>query len=150
MIEEKLLIGAVQHIKYELDMLNYATHQLIRSDLSIEERNVCVEAFVIHARCLTDFLYTPATAHKDDILAEHYFTNPSDYFRNRPEMHALLSVAKGRANKEMAHLTYNRVGKTLEEKQWSLEIYNEINLAFSKFLNSLSPERRAWFPIRYE
>lgn len=145
MIEEKMLFSATEHIKYELDMFNYADKQLQRTDLSDKEKNVYLETFVIHTRCLLDFLYTPENVKPDDILAEHYIDNPEVYIENFSEMHEILKKARNRANKDLAHLTYSRVLETSNEEKWTSKISEEITLAFAKFLELVTSNKREWF-----
>jgi hypothetical protein len=102
--------------------------------------NAALESFIIHARIMLDFLYPSDTAAQsekhDDIIADDYFDDPSGWRAARAEKSALLCQAHRRAHKEVAHLTYTRVGITDDEKRWNfIEIAREVTEAFNRFLD---------------
>jgi hypothetical protein len=47
----------------------------------------------------------------------------------------------GRADKEIAHLTYTRLDVTPEKKQWEyLKIFNDLQIPIAIFLDNVSPD----------
>jgi hypothetical protein len=111
--------------------------------------NALIESFVIHVRCVLDFLYAPKNRRDDDVIAQDYFDDPTEWENLRPPMSANLEKARDRAGKEMAHLTYARLDVTPEAKPWRfVELTNEISDVLGVFLknvdhNKLGNEWRA-------
>src|SRR5205809_3763006 len=83
-------------------------------------KNCAIESFALHARNLIDFFYTPP-AKADDVVAAHFFTDPGAWDSHRPACPAALGDAKGRANKEVSHLTYGRLLVAPDKKQWPVD-----------------------------
>ena len=112
--------------------------------------NALLESFVIHLRALIDFLYSDRPR-EDDVIAEDYFLNADDWIKFRPEQSEVLKLAKRRAGKEIAHLTYARLDVTAETKPWPfVEIANEINAVFNIFLQKMNKELLGsqWNPLK--
>lgn len=111
------LHGALNHLKYEFEML-LATARLIEAGgMPIDLGNAVLESWVLHVRNFIDFFYSPKL--KDDIVISDFLRGEN--WRNEfPAISRNLEEAKERANKEMAHLTYSRIGKTQEEKLWAV------------------------------
>jgi hypothetical protein len=82
--------------------------------------NAHLESFAIHLRSLLDFFYIdPKNAHKEDILAEHYFYNPQVWYYKRPDISdADLEEIKARVGTEIAHLSYKRLLLSEPDKLW--------------------------------
>ena len=82
--------------------------------------NADIESFAIHLRALLDFFYMPPEkARSDDILAEHFFTDPQLWREARPQLSEQeLAAIRERVGKEIAHLTYRRLFLTEPEKLW--------------------------------
>jgi hypothetical protein len=77
-----------------------------------------IESFVVHVRCVLDFLYAPKNRRYDDVIAQDYFDDVAEWENLRPLMSANLEQARDRAGKEMVHLTYARLDVTPEAKPW--------------------------------
>jgi hypothetical protein len=77
-----------------------------------------IESFVVHVRCVLDFLYAPKNRRDDDVIAQDYFDDVAEWENLRPLMSANLEQARDRAGKEMVHLTYARLDVTPEAKPW--------------------------------
>lgn len=82
--------------------------------------NAYIESFAIHLRLLLDFFYSdPKKSHKEDVLAEHYFEEPSFWVKNRPHLSdEEISRIKGRVGTEIAHLSYKRLLLSDVDKLW--------------------------------
>ena len=84
-----------------------------------------------------DFLYTDKPQ-VDDVIAEDFFDTPQQWTNMRPILSELLSQAKRRAGKEVAHLTYARLNVTPETKPWQvIKIVNDISTVINTFLENV-------------
>lgn len=131
----KKLQEARKHVCYEIWMLISTAHILASGTLGKEEvlKNAVMESFVIHTRSLLDFLYPTDRAQDTDILASD-FLPPGQWDDERPDKSQLLATAQRRANKEIAHLTYDRLDVTAETKPWKfVEISHEVERVFTVF-----------------
>ena len=90
------------------------------SESKTAQINAHVESFAIHLRSLLDFFYlNPKKAHKEDVLAEHYFDNPQDWYEKRPVIpDDELANIKARVGTEIAHLSYKRLLLSDADKLW--------------------------------
>src|SRR2546428_11414548 len=79
--------------------------------------NALLESSMIHARSLIDFLYDENPS-DSDVVANDFFDDPSDYRSARDPMTDLLRTVPHRVGKEIAHLTYDRLGKAPEQRTW--------------------------------
>ncbi len=103
--------------------------------------NALLESFVIHMRGVMDFLYND-TPKPDDVAAQDFFLSADDWLNVRPQLSELLRIAKSRAGKEIAHLTYSRLAVTTDKKPWHfIEIANEVNSVMKVFLNNVPKEK---------
>ena len=95
-----------------------ATARLIQAGgLPSDHGYALLESWVLHVRNLIDFFYAPKKL--DDIVIVE-FTNDGRGIGDFPKITAELEMARERANKEMAHLTYSRVGKSDADRQWAV------------------------------
>jgi hypothetical protein len=106
--------------------------------------NALLESFVIHARALMDFMY-PDKPWADDVLATQFFDTPEQWTDVRKPLEKLseeLQKVKGRAGKEVAHLTFARQEITAEMKTWQYsKIAEELVALFNDFLARVPKER---------
>lgn len=132
---------ASDHLHYEIWMFISLANGLA-SGISGQGviNNALLESFTIHARLLLDFLYTEKPQ-KDDVIAQDFFDDPSIWHQVRPLKSEVLRKVHRRVAKEVAHLTYARQDVTPETKPWPfVEIANEVNEVFSKFLSAAPKE----------
>ena len=136
------LVAASEHVLYEVNMLR-ATAGLIANDFAAGNpwlHNALLESFLVHARNLIQFLY-PERPFKTDVLAKHFFDEPERWDSlggDLPE--GLKSVAR-RANKLLAHITYDRIEMVGEKKQWDRgEIHDAIIARVDLFASNARPE----------
>lgn len=134
-----VLVGASDHLFYEMEMLRWTTETLARTkDLGTNPRNSILESFIIHLRLLIGFLYDSPT-HDDDVTASDYFEGG---VWTPKEISQALKVARERANKEIAHLTSFRVGKKLMEKEWAfIALGVEVFDLLQSFIDVVPPHR---------
>ena len=148
MISSGNIKGISEHISYEIEMFEMCADKLRRGGLNQFEQNAFLEGFVLHARCLVDFLFPPNNIKEDDVIADHFFDDPKVFRDSLPKLQKLVELIKLRTGKEVAHLTYKRLDVTPEMKIWQVsEIRNEINEALVVFFKFLSEEQRNWFPL---
>jgi len=98
--------------------------------------NALIESFGIHVRSLLDFFYAKKK-HKNDVLAEHFYSTPNEWIKLRPEKSDKeLKKIKDRVNKEIAHLTYDR--QKVKEKSWPFsQILKDLNKVIDIFIESV-------------
>jgi hypothetical protein len=74
------------------------------------------------------------------VLAEDFFTG-SRTWQHRPASEpASFAAARGRVNKEVAHLTYDRQNVTPEAKRWDIyEIAHDVLQELETFAKDLDP-----------
>jgi hypothetical protein len=105
-----------------------------------------LEAFIIHGRNLLHFLY-PEKPQASDVIAEDFLDDPTQWPTLRGDLPSSLVTLRRRANKEVAHLTYDRLSVTPEEKGWHfVDILRDLDLKFQEF-RKLAPSKRlaeAW------
>lgn len=147
-VDKQKLEAIAEHISYEIEMFNNAADYVrLGKARNSFENNSYIEAFVVHGRCLTDFLYIDET-NNDDVLAVHFFEDASPFLKSRPEITKLLKSLKARANKEVAHLTYRRLTVTPEIKPWQMEkIQEELDQVLKFFFDLLTAEQKSWFRV---
>ncbi len=133
--DQELVAYSGEHLFYEIEMLinssgwnNPNQHQLLD--------NIRIEIFAIHLRCLINFFYPyPDKIKENDVLAKHFFTDPSEWDSTRTELNTELRKARTRINREMAHLTTARLGGNSNLlKFWNIEtLRTEILSIIKKF-----------------
>lgn len=122
-----LLAFSAEHVVYEIDMFFGMVEVLTRPSVigatSAAEvgrlKNALVEVFAIHLRNLVDFLYLERPQPTDVVAADFCATGSWDAVR--PPITRSLEAARVRANKEVAHLTSQRIAGTPPEKAWDTE-----------------------------
>ena len=135
-----------EHISYEIQMFVFTASKVRAGGMDTLENNAMLETFLLHARCLLDFLYPPATPRSDDVLANDFFEDPSILRRALPATLPMSSYLKSRTGKEVAHLTYERLNVTPTQKVWNFgEIHDQLGKALAIFFTCLTEEQRDWF-----
>jgi len=115
--------------------------------------NAVLESFTVHGRNLLDFLFA-VRPREDDVIAQDFLDGPENWDSARGEMPEALKDLNRRVGKEVAHLTYARLGVTPDKKPWSfLAIAGAMETVMKKFValvpgTRLSPEWGAVLPRR--
>jgi hypothetical protein len=133
------LIAASEHLLYEMEMFDAVTNRLESSPIDDWlTHNACVESFVIHFRVLYHFLYDEKP-HPDDVLAKHFLEKSGvKWSEIRPPARPILTKGVEKANKRLAHLSYER---DHYERIWKWsEIHYDIKSALDTFLGAVSYE----------
>lgn len=145
---EKELVSVSEHLKYEIEMLFWIARAGNIIKLGDQNHpiiwaidNARVESFPIHLRNLLHFLYRGSCkANPDDVIAEDFFDTDSTWLDECPPKSQLLAKSQGRANKEVAHLTYTRL--RVRKKRWLFEnILSDLSPILERF-SQLVPNSR--------
>ena len=128
------------HLLYELQMFR-ATALGLMSGLfpGGPLHDAVLEAFIIHGRNLLDFLYAE-NSRASDVVAEDFLDDPDQWLTVRGALPASLAGLRRRANKEVAHLTYDRLSVTPGENWNFVDIFRDLDLKFQVF-RTLVPAR---------
>lgn len=132
-----------EHVLYEAEMLVGIWPALNAGQFGPDHdyviRNALVEAFAVHARGLSDFLF--GTPRDDDAAAEQFF-GPGEWVALRGEdISPELKAVRRRTNKEIAHLTYSRLNVPEASQSWMQHaIVLELQRVFFRFVERVDPE----------
>jgi len=145
------LKAASDHLFYEVQMFR-ATAFALASGLfpGGPFHDALLESFIVHGRNLIHVLY-PERAQASDVLADDYFDNPSVWFQARGDLPPALVPVRARANKEVAHLTYDRLSVQPEQKGWAfLEIAAAVEAKLKLFIDLVDASKlsTAWAPFK--
>lgn len=114
-----------EHIKYEIDMFFWLAEAcrpssekkiMVRPEDAQAIRYAMIEAFVIHLRNLTDFLYPRGSLQPTDVIAGDFLDAVS--VSPLPDISDTLISARERADKEISHLTTSRRVGAPPDKEW--------------------------------
>lgn len=148
---------AAKEVKYELQMFEGIYNNYLAKPKNIKsqfELNILLESFVIHVYCLFRFFYQGEKEKKNkkifmrkssDIIAEDFNIDKQQFRKHRTPKKNLKNVEKKR-NKQMAHLTYNRIYRNSKTKPFKTDvIYQGLNKTMWAFFNSLPKEYKNYF-----
>jgi len=101
-------------------------------------RNAVVESFAIHMRVLVKFFFDKKPQ-DTDVVAADFFNDSITWNTIRDQVADEVEIVKlcHRVNKEVAHLTYDRLNVKPEEKGWLKtggRAYDIIARAYQKFI----------------
>jgi hypothetical protein len=133
---EERRVWAEEHLLYEVATLKYATEQLGEDPEDMGEY-VLLESFLVHARCLNDFLWRDRhPKHPRDALAAD-FCEPGEWKKIRDNLpQATLAEIRNRRRfgHEVMHLSYDRLSGYGEHKRWPCgKVFVELALALRVF-----------------
>jgi hypothetical protein len=139
--DKQLAEWAHEHLVYEAQQLRFCAERLAALGAREgPERNMAIETFAIHTRCLLEFLWRKPDEEKPDSLRAVHFC--ADW-RVDGMPHALAGVAD-RINQEIVHLTYGRQLVVKEAKGWNFDtIFRAIATRLREFADHALPERLA-------
>lgn len=119
--DEELTQWARRHLVYEVRMLVASAVELSKHEVPNPQSNAFLESFLIHARCLRDFLWGARPKHhpRDALAAD--FCEPGEWEDERDDVPPALAEIgrRQRMGRELAHLTYHRQDVPSDAKQWS-------------------------------
>ncbi len=122
---DSYLLGySAEHVAYEVDMFlalvdwrarNLTVGAPTAADVN-RMNNLIIEGFAIHLRNIIEFLYQDNPKRTDVVAADFL---PSGAWRGLlPVISSTLEAARVRANKEIAHLTTDRMAGRQPAKAW--------------------------------
>jgi hypothetical protein len=121
---------------YEVAAINYAIEQLARGPKGMEQWCL-LESFLVHARCLNDFLWRDRTSQQPDDAFAADFCAPGVWNEARQDLSqkALEEIRhRKRFGREVMHLSYERPSGFGEHKQWACgRVFVEIASAMRRF-----------------
>ena len=109
-----------EHFYYEVEMLEFSVTRLEESRLAGNQDsvNMAIDACLLHARNLREFLYSDEKKYGTDARAYEFVRDKSEWRKDRPPETHWIKEVKKRAHVELAHLTYKRHCATPPEKDW--------------------------------
>ena len=117
-----------EHLLFELQMMFLMADRLRRHlsgqyVLPDDIKTACIESLVIHVRSLEEFIWgDPDDEYPHDALASDFFPDGEwEETRKRIQNSSLRKVAP-RAGREVAHLSYRRLGVPEEARQWHFDV----------------------------
>jgi hypothetical protein len=147
---------AADEVKYEIQMFEELYNSFNNPEYTKTQfkRNILIESFVVHAYCLFRFFYQGEKEIKNkkvykrrpsDIIAEDFDINRQKFRKNRTPKKDLNIIEKKR-NKQIAHLTYNRIYRNKKTKPWKVNIiYKRLNKTMWAFISSLPEKNKNFF-----
>ena len=125
--DDDFLAYSKEHVFHEVQMLFYTRTLLLNNSWDESRKllkNAIIESFVIHLRNLITFLYPTKNPWDMDVYAKDFFSDPNKWEEVIPKS---LEKARERANKEVGHLTTERIIGAPPEKDWLVaELTEEI------------------------
>jgi hypothetical protein len=146
---EPELQEASKHLLYGLSQLACSVERLAEGEGDRVIYNALIESFVGHVRSTMEFFDSRPGAHADDIIAADFFDDPSSWIHVMPGWSSDLDRVRERANKQLAHLSYRRIGITVQDKRWSfIVIAQAIEPVVCAFIQHVPRHRLApsWEP----
>lgn len=141
--------AVAKKIKWEWDMLRGLEYENRTSKGNPVIDNALLDSFLLHARVLFDFYCKSPSFRKDqdgdpdDVSAQQFFDDPSAWQKICQTLFPVVRNLQPELNKHLAHLTYTRLKKKI---QWDItDIFKEFDEAWSKLMETLPTQRRAWF-----
>jgi hypothetical protein len=141
-----------EHVAYEIEML-FGAVLAPQGELRVSTPALGyflsmarIETFVLHLRSLIGFFYPDHfRAQAGDLLAHHFVNDPDPWAKwstSRPALSATLERAKLRADKEIAHLTKDRIYGVPAEKGWDFAgLGEEIRTLLDALVAAADPQR---------
>jgi hypothetical protein len=116
------------HLLFDLQMMFLMADRLRRHlsgeyVLPADIKTACIESLVIHVRGLEEFIWgNPHPDHPHDALASDFFPDGQwEETRTRIQKLSLRKVA-ARTGREVAHLSYKRLGGAKETRRWEFDV----------------------------
>ena len=123
-------------LKYEIAMFRETCDQLNFCQNTQFERNLLLESLPAHIRILIEFFYNDKNKkYPNDLMAQDFLADTIDWKKERPAMTKLLSEAKNKADKQLAHLSRWRIKIEKDNKKgWDWQgIKKDMEKVIEKF-----------------
>src|SRR5262245_8530006 len=113
-------------------------------DAAVRTKNIFIEGFGLHLRNTIDFLYPRRLRANDTGIVAADFLPNGKWDAIKPPISATLIAARIRADKEIAHLTTDRICGTPPEKAWECQaLANELKSIFRLMCDNAVSSRLA-------
>ncbi len=116
-----VLVKASEHLDYEIEMLEVTSKMLDSGRLEnyLHNKNAVIESLAIHIRTVLKFFFDDSPR-KTDVVAEDFCDDGKEWLRLTENLRSQVDMAGTlkRVSKEVAHLTYNRLDVSPQEKDW--------------------------------
>lgn len=134
--DQQLRDWADEHLQYEWETMLYAGNMLGPQRQGMID-NVALESFLVHARCLNDFLWHgPPWGREHDVFAVD-FCDPNKWTKakvNLPQDQLRAARERNRWGREIMHMTTRRISGTQDNKAWPVgPISREILQGLTRF-----------------
>jgi len=138
--KEDLIEFSGEHLYYEIWMFFSACKLLKKTEAGTPLYNALLESAITHASILIEFFYD-SSSFPDTARASDYLKYPRAWKRLLPSYEQYFEVIHSRRNKELAHLSYDRLKVAPENKRWSLSrITNHLKRLVHLFLDNADKE----------
>ncbi len=156
MNKDIILKRAAKEVDYELEMFYriYDSFKITGLTDNQFKRNLLIETFAIHVYCLFRFFYQgeiekknkyKRPRNKTDIIAEDFIVNRKK-FREERAAKKDLKIIEVKRNKQIAHLTYNRIYRNSKTKPWNIKvIFKKMDKTVLAFSDALPEENKKMF-----
>ena len=131
----------LRHLPYEISMMRELHPELSSGNFSTLIHNAIVEAFLVHARNLIEFLKNKETCDFDPRL----FTNPG----YEPNGNFIKLTLQSKINQQVSHLTTERTAIPEEQlgvDQWT-SILETVDVEIERFKTALKPEYKSMWTV---
>ncbi len=128
---QDLIQFAGEHLRYEIEML-YGVSRLIkegRADGVIY--NALLESFVLHTSVILDFFYK-LPMNPQEAKATHYIRDLEDWRQALPPYDKYFIRFNKKRNREVMHLSYDRLKVEWVEKVWD---FTRLNVQLRKIID---------------
>ena len=142
-----LLAYSADHVWYEVrmffgivDVVSRRAQMTCVASRAVMEtlNNSLIEAFAVHLRNVVDFLYNDQPKPTDVVAAD--FCAPSSWHAVRPTISQVLEDARNRTNKQIAHLTTERLTGDSPGKRWPfVALADEVRPLLKLFVPRANP-----------
>lgn len=134
--DEELLAFSREHLYHEITMLYEVTLKLAKKEADPLSGNALIESFGIHAAIILDFMFNKKKK-SDDAVASDYIIDKEKWKKTISGYRKKLNFIYRRRDKELAHLSYERLKVTETTKQWSfVAICREISDIVDYFIEA--------------
>ena len=135
-----LLKFSGEHLYYEIEML-YGVSRLIKEDKEGGiVYNALLESFVLHTSVILNFFYK-MPLNPQEAKAVHYIKDLNAWRDILPPYNKYFIRFNKKRNREVAHLSYERLKVEYVEKVWDFTRLNEqLRLIIDLFLEHADPE----------
>ncbi len=105
-------------------------------------KTACIESLVIHVRSLEEFIWgNPRGDRPHDAFASDFFPDGEWEATRENVQNSSLENVRARAGREVAHLSYKRLGGTESAREWQFDVIAcVIGVALRLFLKGVSPD----------